>query len=115
MPCISNPFWILAKDTAQEGQLRGSHGPVPQITLMAGTHLATYTRERPGVSVFVLEDGVVYHTYCDHSSRCGRPQSAQRTGVWRIVAGQERGNLRSLGRLLYAFKNQFDAPKRASS
>jgi predicted dithiol-disulfide oxidoreductase (DUF899 family) len=25
--------------------------------------LATYTRERPGMSAFVLEDGVVYHTY----------------------------------------------------
>ena len=23
----------------------------------------TYTRERPGVSTFVLEDGVVYHSY----------------------------------------------------
>src|SRR2546425_9711283 len=30
---------------------------------MTGTDVATYTRERPGVSAFVLEDGVVYHTY----------------------------------------------------
>ncbi len=30
---------------------------------MSGTDLATYTRERPGMSAFVLEDGVVYHTY----------------------------------------------------
>jgi predicted dithiol-disulfide oxidoreductase (DUF899 family) len=29
---------------------------------MSGTDEATYTRERPGVSAFVLEDGVVYHT-----------------------------------------------------
>jgi predicted dithiol-disulfide oxidoreductase (DUF899 family) len=28
-----------------------------------GTDWATYTRERPGLSAFVLEDGVVYHTY----------------------------------------------------
>jgi len=28
-----------------------------------GTDWATYTRERPGMSAFVLEDGVVYHTY----------------------------------------------------
>ncbi len=28
-----------------------------------GTDVATYTRERPGMSAFVLEDGVVYHTY----------------------------------------------------
>jgi predicted dithiol-disulfide oxidoreductase (DUF899 family) len=30
---------------------------------MAGTDAATFTRERPGMSAFVLEDGVVYHTY----------------------------------------------------
>jgi predicted dithiol-disulfide oxidoreductase (DUF899 family) len=28
-----------------------------------GTDWATYTRERPGMSAFALEDGVVYHTY----------------------------------------------------
>src|SRR5262249_61563385 len=28
-----------------------------------GTDVATYTRERPGMSAFALEDGVVYHTY----------------------------------------------------
>jgi predicted dithiol-disulfide oxidoreductase (DUF899 family) len=30
---------------------------------MAGTDVATFTRERPGLSAFVLEDGAVYHTY----------------------------------------------------
>jgi predicted dithiol-disulfide oxidoreductase (DUF899 family) len=30
---------------------------------MTGTDQATYTRERPGMSTFVLEDGVVYHAY----------------------------------------------------
>jgi predicted dithiol-disulfide oxidoreductase (DUF899 family) len=30
---------------------------------MSGIDAATYTRERPGMSAFVLEDGVVYHTY----------------------------------------------------
>jgi predicted dithiol-disulfide oxidoreductase (DUF899 family) len=30
---------------------------------MSGTDAATFTRERPGISAFVLEDGVVYHTY----------------------------------------------------
>ena len=34
---------------------------------MSGTDAATYTRERPGVSAFVLEDGVVYHTYSAYS------------------------------------------------
>jgi len=30
---------------------------------MVGTDVATYTRERPGMSAFALDDGVVYHTY----------------------------------------------------
>ena len=34
---------------------------------MAGTDPATYTRERPGMSAFVFEDGVVYHTYSTYA------------------------------------------------
>jgi predicted dithiol-disulfide oxidoreductase (DUF899 family) len=34
---------------------------------MSGTDTATYARERPGVSAFVLEDGVVYHSYSAYS------------------------------------------------
>jgi predicted dithiol-disulfide oxidoreductase (DUF899 family) len=30
---------------------------------MTGTDVPTYTREAPGMSAFVLEDGIVYHTY----------------------------------------------------
>jgi predicted dithiol-disulfide oxidoreductase (DUF899 family) len=37
--------------------------PVADNAVMTGTDVATYTRERPGMSAFVLEDGVVYHTY----------------------------------------------------
>jgi predicted dithiol-disulfide oxidoreductase (DUF899 family) len=44
-------------------QLRGSDSPVAEIAAQSGTDAATYTRERPGVSAFALEDGVVYHTY----------------------------------------------------
>jgi predicted dithiol-disulfide oxidoreductase (DUF899 family) len=44
-------------------QLRGSDEPVGTIASQTGTDMATYTRERPGVSAFALEDGVVYHTY----------------------------------------------------
>lgn len=35
----------------------------PQITAGTGTDWATYTREAPGMSAFILEDGIVYHTY----------------------------------------------------
>ena len=37
--------------------------PVAQNAAMTGTDAATYTRERPGMSAFALEGGVVYHTY----------------------------------------------------
>jgi predicted dithiol-disulfide oxidoreductase (DUF899 family) len=30
---------------------------------MTGTDVVTYSRERPGMSAFVLEEDVVYHTY----------------------------------------------------
>jgi predicted dithiol-disulfide oxidoreductase (DUF899 family) len=41
--------------------------PVLQNAVMAGTDAATYMRERPGMSAFVLEDGVVYHTYSTYA------------------------------------------------
>ena len=37
------------------------------MAAMTGTDLATYTRERPGLSAFVLEDGIVYHTYSSYA------------------------------------------------
>ena len=37
--------------------------PVRQFAAMCGTDAPTYTRDRPGISAFVLKDGVVYHTY----------------------------------------------------
>jgi len=38
-------------------------GPVATIAATTGTDVATYARERPGMSAFALEDGVIYHTY----------------------------------------------------
>src|SRR5687767_14643895 len=46
---------------------KGGEGPVSENAVMAGTDVATYTRERPGMSAFVLEDGVVYHTYSTYA------------------------------------------------
>ena len=45
------------------GQEGGGEGPVAQMAATTGTDAVTYTRERPGMSAFVLEDGAVYHTY----------------------------------------------------
>ena len=41
--------------------------PVAEFARMTGTDAATYTRERPGMSTFVLEDGVVYHSYSTYA------------------------------------------------
>lgn len=38
-------------------------GPGAASARMCGVDRPTYIRERPGMSAFVLEDGVVYHTY----------------------------------------------------
>jgi predicted dithiol-disulfide oxidoreductase (DUF899 family) len=37
--------------------------PFAEWAATTGTDWATYARERPGLSAFALEDGVVYHTY----------------------------------------------------
>jgi predicted dithiol-disulfide oxidoreductase (DUF899 family) len=44
-------------------QKAGGQGRAAEHAAMAGTDTATYLRERPGMSAFALEDGVVYHTY----------------------------------------------------
>jgi predicted dithiol-disulfide oxidoreductase (DUF899 family) len=49
--------------TLEEWKKLGSEAPVGQIAASAGTDVATFLRERPGVSAFALRDGVVYHTY----------------------------------------------------
>src|SRR2546429_697878 len=43
-----------------------AEGPVA-FAAMAGTDVAAYTRERPGMSAFALEDGVVYHAYSTYA------------------------------------------------
>lgn len=68
-------------------------GPVAQIAAMTGTDVPTYTRERPGLSAFVLEDGIVYHTYSAYARGLDgiwgmyqlldrAPKGRNETGVW---------------------------------
>src|SRR4051812_33798732 len=45
------------KDSKSEDE-----NPVAMNAAMTGTDMATYTRERPGMSAFALEDGAIYHT-----------------------------------------------------
>jgi len=74
-------------------QLRGGEEPVAENAAMAGTDVATYTRERPGMSAFVLEDGAVYHTYSTYARGLDglwgmyqwlarAPRGRNETGLW---------------------------------
>src|SRR5258707_3182206 len=67
--------------------------PVADNAAVTGTDVATYTRERPGMSAFVLEDGVVYHTYSTYARGLDglwgmyqwldrAPKGRNETGVW---------------------------------
>jgi predicted dithiol-disulfide oxidoreductase (DUF899 family) len=41
--------------------------PVAQFAAMCGTDVPTWTLDRPGMSTFVIEDGVIYHTYSTYA------------------------------------------------
>jgi len=77
----------------REGQAGGGEGPVAQIAAMTGTDMPTYTRERPGMSAFVREDGVIYHTYSTYARGLDAlwgayqwldraPKGRNETGIW---------------------------------
>src|SRR4026207_1242131 len=57
---------------------------------MSGTDAATYTRERPGMSAFLLEDGVVYHSYSAYARGLDGPRGLYH----RLAAGGRRGGVR---------------------
>jgi predicted dithiol-disulfide oxidoreductase (DUF899 family) len=68
-------------------------GPVVDIAATTGTDVATYTRERPGMSAFVFEDGIVYHTYSTYARGLDglwgmyqwldrAPKGRNETGIW---------------------------------
>jgi predicted dithiol-disulfide oxidoreductase (DUF899 family) len=67
--------------------------PVVQIAATCGTDVPTYTRDRPGMSTFVLEDGIIYHVYSAYSRGLDglwgsyqwldrAPKGRNETGVW---------------------------------
>jgi predicted dithiol-disulfide oxidoreductase (DUF899 family) len=75
-----------------EDAKKGDQGDV-LFAAMSGTDPATYARERPGMSAFALEDGVVYHTYSAYARGLDglwgmyqwldrAPKGRNETGVW---------------------------------
>jgi predicted dithiol-disulfide oxidoreductase (DUF899 family) len=76
----------------RDGSEVGGEGPV-EFATSTGTDVATYTRERPGLSAFVLEDGVVYHAYSTYARGLDglwgmyqwldrAPKGRNETGLW---------------------------------
>jgi len=74
-------------------QLRDADEPLRKMAAMTGTDAATYTRERPGMSAFTLEDGIVYHTYSTYARGLDglwgmyqwldrAPKGRNETGIW---------------------------------
>ena len=59
--------------------------PVKSFAAMVGTDPAGYARERPGMSSFVLEDGVVYHAYSTYARGVD--------GIWGMYAWLDRAPL----------------------
>jgi predicted dithiol-disulfide oxidoreductase (DUF899 family) len=70
-----------------------TEGPVAEIAAAVGVDVPTFTRERPGMSAFALEDGVVYHTYSTYARGLDglwgmyqwldrAPKGRNETGVW---------------------------------
>ena len=58
--------WREDSESRASEESSGEDG-VAKMAAMTGTDVPTYTRERPGMSAFVLEDGVVYHTYSTYA------------------------------------------------
>ncbi|WP_454827103.1 DUF899 domain-containing protein [Paraburkholderia xenovorans] len=67
--------------------------PVVEFANACGTDAPTYSLDRPGMSAFVLEDGVVYHTYSTYGRGVDAlwsmyqwldraPKGRNETGVW---------------------------------
>lgn len=53
--------------TIREWAPDGDGSPIGLMAASTGTDIATYTRDRPGISAFVREDGHVYHTYSGYA------------------------------------------------
>jgi len=67
--------------------------PVVQMAATCGTDVPTYARDRPGMSAFVRERGVIYHTYSTYARGVDgiwgmypwldrAPKGRNETGMW---------------------------------
>jgi predicted dithiol-disulfide oxidoreductase (DUF899 family) len=75
------------------GREDGGEGAGDKFAAACGTDTATFLRERPGMSAFALEDGIVYHTYSTYARGLDglwgmyqwldrAPKGRNETGLW---------------------------------
>lgn len=76
----------------REGSQESNEGAAA-FAATTGTDVATFMRERPGLSAFMLEDGIVYHTYSTYARGLDglwgmyqwldrAPRGRNETGLW---------------------------------
>ncbi|WP_395674413.1 DUF899 domain-containing protein [Inquilinus sp.] len=67
--------------------------PIAEVAAYCGTDAPAYNRDRPGMSVFALQDGVVHHTYSAYARGLDSlwggyqwldrtPKGRNETGIW---------------------------------
>ncbi|HEX5353954.1 MAG TPA: DUF899 domain-containing protein [Rhodanobacteraceae bacterium] len=77
--------------------------PVREFAATCGTDAATYVRDRPGMSAFVLEDGVIYHTYSTYARGLD--------GLWGAYQWLDRAPLgRNEAGIWWRRRDEYDAP-----
>jgi predicted dithiol-disulfide oxidoreductase (DUF899 family) len=83
----------LAGKQGRAWRSEDGEGTVEWMAARTGTDVATYTRERPGMSAFALENGLVYHTYSAYARGLDAlwgmyqwldraPRGRNETGIW---------------------------------
>jgi predicted dithiol-disulfide oxidoreductase (DUF899 family) len=83
---------MVGRETASWGE-KGEEGPVGEMAASTGTDVATYLRERPGMSAFAIQDGAVFHAYSTYARGLDglwgmyqwldrAPKGRNETGIW---------------------------------
>ena len=84
---------LKPRDGSKEIPSRTTPDGPTMFATMSGTDVATYTRERPGMSAFALDGAIVYHTYSTYARGLDglwgmyqwldrAPLGRNETGVW---------------------------------
>lgn len=84
---------LEGRESSQWREKPEAGGPVADMATRCGTDAATYLRERPGMSAFALENGIVYHTYSTYARGLDglwgmyqwldrAPKGRNETGIW---------------------------------